>query len=478
MSSEWKRASWVFSPITLSHTYQHIINAIDDQLVATGWVLASWSGALGADNYYLRPDRYRLDLRSTKWGPSGNAAVSVTGAALSKADIAGGAFGATASVRAEGYVALSAQPVDGDTVTITDGVLTKTFEFDNTGTVAGGNVQVTIGSTIENSIENLSFAVNAQGFALTVVPHWHWWYTGDNYYQHSGLRVQYVAGSPNTVQITTFLENSGKTASQTTCTTVVSIAYDITQDNTFLFISGEDGFYVEGGTDASNNNVAHGMIFAFYPDETFGGTRDRERTWLSQGGVYELRGLLVGDRNYRFVETVGDRRNHTSHITAGFTRGSDSILSKRNIDNRLRYFGPRDHLFASIYRMSDGTVYPRTFYHTLGLMQSNFDDLYRVSMLALLQGESSYDVVRYSTGAETVGGSTSGLTYVFDTRNAIRAIPKFGVCSSYLLPWNNITDKRTGQVFRVAQVYDGGRIPNICIVWPDATNVVTIAATP
>jgi hypothetical protein len=484
MSSEWKRATWTFQPVTLGHTAVHIANALEDILLAGGWVRASWSAGVQSGYewayFYLRPDRYRLDLQHRKWGPSGNQPVTVTGTSMTKANLTGGGFGADASTKAAGYVEFSAQPGDGDTVTVTDGTTSKTFEFDSDALITPGRVQVAIGSGIENSIENLWSAINAQGLNLVATPHWHWWYTGDNYYQHNGICVTKTAGQAR-VDVSSFLENTAKTGMQTRTANYTGITYDPAKTNNFLFMAGEDGFYMEGGTDANYTNIAHGMVFAFYPDEALAGTRDRERTWTGQGIVYELTGLLRSDdRNSRFVETTGDRKNHTGRICGQTPRGASNTVNRDPANNRSVYFGPRDHLFSPIRAaQSMDPAAPGTFYFTLGVFQSNYDDLYRVSMLSVNQSQLGawYDVRNQSGGTELTSG-TSNEIHVFDARNSVRTMPKFGVCSSYLLPWNNITDRRTGVTFRVARVTDGGRNSNLCIVWPDNSNVAVIAATP
>ena len=476
MSNEWKRAAWSFKPISLNHTYQHILNAIHTIMIDTGWELASWSGVLGTNNYYIRSDRFRLDLEHSKYGPSGNQTITVAGVNLSKSDLINGAFGTDTSVRASGYIAFSGQPANGNTVTITDGIVTKTFEF-NTGAVSFGNIKVVIGSVVENTIENLGLAINDSATLIVATPHWHWWYTGDNYYQHCGIKVSYAA---NLISIAPFIENITKNGNQITCDVSVSIAYDITKDNNFSFVIGEDGFYLEGGIDDQYNNIAHGMIFAYYPDDALSGTRNRERTWSSQGVVYELRGNLRSyNRDTRFVETIGDRRNHTGRIIARFARGSDSILGKSIINNRDMLFGPRDHFFTTFYQNGNGINYSQGFWATLGLIQSNFDDVYRISKLIAMQGSANYyNTVRNSAGSEVVGAINLLEPVVFDIRNSLRDVPKFGCCSSYLLPWNNIIDKHANITYRVAQVVDGGRNSNLCIIWPNNSNVVTIPATP
>jgi hypothetical protein len=56
---------------------------------------------------------------------------------------------------ATGVAELTAQPADGDTVTMTSADATKVFEFDNNATITPGNVAVTIGATTAET--NLNF---------------------------------------------------------------------------------------------------------------------------------------------------------------------------------------------------------------------------------------------------------------------------------------------------------------------------------
>lgn len=481
MANEWKRATWTYQPVALSHTHVNLIAAIHTVLTGAGWVLASWSGALGLTNYYLRPDRYRCDITHKNFGPSGNLALVVSGAALSKTDLAGGAFGTTASTKATGFVALTAIPADGDFVTVTDGTITKTFEFDSSGGVTSGRVPVVIGATIENTLENLAAAINSVAlFNVSALEHSQWWYTGDNYYQHSGILVQHNA-SPARIEITSFLENVAKTGVQVAVTAGATyrtvINYDNTKNNDYMFIAGEDGFYVEGGTDTNLNNIAHGAVMAFYPDPEMYGTRNRERQWTSQGITIPFLGnLLSYDRNYRFVETVGDRRNHTGLLYGRCARGCGSTTVRSPADNKEAYIGSREHNMHAMELPQNASSYSRVFFTTFGMFQSNFDDLYRITSITV-QVSDLYQVMRYSTGTEVVSAASIS-EYVRDIRNGMCPTPKFGVCSSYLLPWNNIVDKRTGLTYRVARVSDGGRNSNVVIVWPDLSNVVAIPTTP
>lgn len=76
----------------------------------------------------------------------------------------------SAAAPARGSVSLVSNPVDGNSVTITDGILTTaiTFEFDNNATVSGGAVRVVIGSSAAATAANLAAAIAASALQLTV----------------------------------------------------------------------------------------------------------------------------------------------------------------------------------------------------------------------------------------------------------------------------------------------------------------------
>lgn len=70
---------------------------------------------------------------------------------------------------ATGSITLTAQPSDGNTVTISDGTHTATvFEFDNNASVGGSNISVGIASDKEGTIANLITAINGVTTSLTV----------------------------------------------------------------------------------------------------------------------------------------------------------------------------------------------------------------------------------------------------------------------------------------------------------------------
>lgn len=67
----------------------------------------------------------------------------------------------TAGIFAATALTFQAQPVSGDNVTLSDGTTTRTYQF---GT--GGDVTVTIGATVADSMQNLADAIEADGSAI------------------------------------------------------------------------------------------------------------------------------------------------------------------------------------------------------------------------------------------------------------------------------------------------------------------------
>ena len=66
---------------------------------------------------------------------------------------------------AEGTVDHTSQPIDTETVVVSDGTNTVTFEYDSGAGVTAGNIAVTIGGTGTDTATNLKEAINAQRVA-------------------------------------------------------------------------------------------------------------------------------------------------------------------------------------------------------------------------------------------------------------------------------------------------------------------------
>lgn len=59
-------------------------------------------------------------------------------------------------------ITLTGNPADTNTITISDGAVSKTYEFDNNATITGGNILVTIGASATASVLNLIAAIELQ----------------------------------------------------------------------------------------------------------------------------------------------------------------------------------------------------------------------------------------------------------------------------------------------------------------------------
>lgn len=70
-------------------------------------------------------------------------------------------FGAAAGVASTGNIDLSAQVTDGDTVTISDGTNSRTFEFTSGGGATAGNIEVDKGASATTAIAAFIVAFNA-----------------------------------------------------------------------------------------------------------------------------------------------------------------------------------------------------------------------------------------------------------------------------------------------------------------------------
>ena len=78
-----------------------------------------------------------------------------------------------------GTVGLTSNPTDGENFTINDGTTTKTFEFDNNGSVAAGSVSITIAATSLETVKNAATAIKTafagafrtSAFSSTTVPY-------------------------------------------------------------------------------------------------------------------------------------------------------------------------------------------------------------------------------------------------------------------------------------------------------------------
>ena len=478
MSNEWKRGTFTFDAVGLGHTSHTVMRAIEHFLLQCGWERASWSAPSGSpdvslDRAFLRRDRFHVNFENDAVGTGGNVAAVKVGANISIFGMAGG----TASTKATGGVLFSAQPADGNTITISDGVTAVTFEFDNNAAVAGGNVSVAIGVDLPTTLANLIAAVNAHAFNITATPQNRLWvYNGDGLDQHCGIRIFNNTGASR-IEAYTFLENLARTANQrsSSATTCAYLTVDTTAPNNYLFIGGLNGLYIESGRDGSPNNLGHMAIVTFEPIPEFFSTDNEEVSWTTQGIVLDLFGSLKmsEDRNYRFVDNQGSNRNYTARLAPFVVRGTNTFNAQTIADDRRVIVGPRDNFFSTLSTNSDTVVWADAVRGTFGLMNTPRDNRYRLSpmMVDQIRVAGDFSVISSSSVSNNVAANACRIA---DPR-AYRQVKRFAVADGSLLPFVNITDASTGTEFRIGQVADNGRPANIAVEWPSLANVVTIS---
>lgn len=125
----------------------------------------------------------KLDLENNTPGANGNRIITETGSDVTATGMAGGLdipeteiidhrrdqdptedrWSPSAATAAAGWVKFvgGAQPSDGETVTIGDGITTETFEFESSGGVGAGNIAVDIGGTVGETLANLETVIEA-----------------------------------------------------------------------------------------------------------------------------------------------------------------------------------------------------------------------------------------------------------------------------------------------------------------------------
>lgn len=119
----------------------------------------------------LRTQVPTLALNNDSNGALGNVAIVLGGAGVATRISFSGMAGGTVSTAASGTVRFigSALPLDGDTITISDGSTSRIFEFDDDASVTPGNTLVTIGADAYATMTALSVAINAFAFNVSSV---------------------------------------------------------------------------------------------------------------------------------------------------------------------------------------------------------------------------------------------------------------------------------------------------------------------
>lgn len=477
-AGEWVRTSWTYQPVALSHTGSTIVKALHSALTQAGWELATWSGTAD-DRYYLRVDRRSLNLRNDAVGSAGNVAITKTGANITVAGMSGG----DGSTAATGYVTLTANPADTNTIVIGDGATSVTFEFDSNASVTGGNVAVTIGTKLIDTIDNLLAAINANGFNVTAsLVSDVWRFNGDAVEQNCGIHVFWNSGSAR-VEISAFLENTAGTASQVETPSTsglhrsnqrILVAYNNSLANDWIIYCGEDGLYFETGTAGTPQNIGHGLIATFMPISEFSGTKNAQRKWTSQGLCMDLFGNLAfsENRDFRFVDNAGSNKNYTGRLSPSAARGTDSCIASSQANGRTYYVGPADNVIGQFNGGNFGN-YPVGM--AFGVLNSPVDDSYKLSQLWMIQHYAYAFTVAVSSTSGSNNVAPTAANYMTETR-WIRKIPRVVVPDGSLLPFINVEDLITGKIYRVTRVADGGRNAGLGIEYPQTS--VSIPTTP
>lgn len=288
-----------------------------------------------------------------------------------------------------------------------------------------------------------------------------WRYTGDGPVQHAGIHVKLNTGSTR-LEITTFLENTAGTGAQreTPSGQTIYVTYSAAAPTTFLFVGGEDGWYVEAGRDGVENNAGHFFIATMQAFTEFGNVRPETVNWVCPGFPFDLVGSIRFSYNrtsYYVVATDGSGHYHTSQLQAYTPRGCSSIKTANPANDATYPVGSLDSYLAYIGDNSQNG----TTHWTWGIPFNALDDAHRVSPMVLLQHAS--DTANFA----------SNTVPTCDGR-AIRKIRRFTAVSWTALGFSFLLDSITGINYRVAYVPDGGRSFNIGVPWPDAGNVITI----
>jgi hypothetical protein len=288
-----------------------------------------------------------------------------------------------------------------------------------------------------------------------------WRYNGDGPTQHAGIHVKLNTASTR-LEITVFLENTAGTGAQreTTSGQTIYVTYSAAAPTTFLFVGGEDGWYVEAGRDGTENNAGHFFIATVQPFAEFGNVRPEAISWTCPGFPFDLVGSLrfPETRASQYVTaTDGSGHTHSTSLLAYSVRGSNSIKTAAPANDQTYYVGSLDTI---LMRAAD-TAQNQTRYNW-GLPFNAFDDAHRISPMAVSMNGADSATYNVPNGAWVVDG------------RGYRKIRRFTVISWTALAFSYLLDTQTGINYRVGYVPDAGRSVNIGVPWPDNSNVITI----
>lgn len=368
-----------------------------------------------------------------------------------------------------------------------DGTTTVTFEWDNNSSVSGGHTAVVIGTSVMACLDNFIAAVNASALAttaaaLTVI----WRFNGDSPEQACGIRVLYDSGNSR-IAVSAIIETTTQDGiyKETTPAVIPWYLYDLTVENDLIIIGGEDGLWVEVGSDGATNNLANFFIGTQQPIKEFSGTKDAKTELTSQGLAMDLFGnlapKLTSNRNARFIDNNGANRNFSTLLNVAAARGTTQVASSTQVDGQTYYFMPRDNLIGLVSTggsLAGGGLGPLAYISSFAMINSPVDDRYKISPFWLLQDQAALVPVNDLNGSSSNNTPATGnYAWMMEPR-WLRTIPRLLAVDQTLIPDNIYEDTITGKNIRVVAIADFGRTTNVGIEWPADDHVVTIPTTP
>lgn len=353
--------------------------------------------------------------------------------------------------------------------------------------VTGGNVSVTRGATLEDTITNFVTAVNGAA-NLNITARWanRWTFNGDGPWQHCGIHL-FNDTANSRIVLRCFLEKLSKIGNYRSTNTAhqILITYSNTAPNVFTFFGGEDGFFGECGRDGLKVNLAHWFICSWVTVPEMYGTDDARIGWATMGACLDLFGncKVTGDRNFRVVDYVQNNRNYSTYLIPHLVRGSTLIASGGNgpfdqntqADDQRMGIGSLDSVFQADITQSDSDASMAALKFNFALLRSPRDGRYRISPMMCFQHWQSRNHCVANSGSVSNAIGATWIGYYRDPRT-VRRVPRFSVVDATLIPFTNVVDQRTSVEYYLSQIQDSGRTCNIGVEW--TTDVVSIPASP
>ena len=312
-----------------------------------------------------------------------------------------------------------------------------------------------------------------------------WHYAGDGVLQRCGIRIGGDATAGRLI-LDAFLENEPQTGRQRAGGEISFPDASILLETSgagevdMLLICGEDGLYIDLGSDGLPASVGQGTIMTRQPWSFLAGTRDAENSFTTQGVTMDLFGGLrfPENRDRRVIMQDGLDTNLTGGLLPYNIRGVDRVTEPTPAQNNVRtYIGSFDSFFGGSFIVdSNGYGEPRGMAGKahFGLPFTPFDDRWAVSPVMVLQGLNDLKNTGQESSSASNNLSPSSIRWrSLPFRQTLRICPRFAVVGHLLTPWQIITDD-DGVEYRVVRVDDNGRAFNLGVEWPGVANEISI----